>query len=151
MGRPGTGDSEVRIVAQNPNLYFPSLRLPEGVIMGRQNFWLAAVVGALVMFLLFFIPVAGPLFGGFVAGLIARGNPQNGAKAGFVAGIVGGILAATILIVGFPGMSGIFNRALAEFVIRAGFDIKMSIIPIALYHALLGLMGGAVGAALVKG
>jgi hypothetical protein len=119
--------------------------------MGRQNFWLAAVVGAIVMFLLFFLPVVGPLFGGFVAGLIARGNPKNGAKAGFTAGIIGGLLTATLLLVGFPGLIGIFNRALAEIVVRAGFDIKISIIPICLYHGLLGLMGGAIGAALVKG
>jgi hypothetical protein len=119
--------------------------------MGNQNFWLAAIVGAIVMFLLFFLPVVGPLFGGFVAGLIIRGTFKNGAKAGFTAGIIGGFLTATILIIGFPGLSGIFNRALAEIVVRAGFDIKLSIIPICLYHGLLGLMGGAVGAALVKG
>ena len=138
-------------MAQNPNLYFPSLRVPEGVIMGRQNFWLAASVGAIVMFILPILPVLGPLIGGFVAGLIARGNPKNGAKAGLVAGIVGGLLIAAILIAGFPSLAGIFNRALAEIVVQSGVDIKTSIIPIALYHALLGLMGGAVGAALVKG
>jgi hypothetical protein len=120
------------------------------VIMGRQNFWLAAIVGAIVMFLLFFLPVVGPLFGGFVAGLIARGNPKNGAKAGLVAGIIGGVIIATILIIGFPGFIGVFNRALADIVISAGFDSKLSIIPIGLYYALLGLMGGVIGAALAK-
>ncbi len=119
--------------------------------MATKNFWLAVIVGAIVMFLLSFLPLIGPLIGGFVAGLIARGNTKNGAKAGFAAGIIGGLLTATILIVGFPGLSGVFNRALAEIVVRAGFDIKISIIPICLYHGLLGLMGGAVGAALVKG
>jgi hypothetical protein len=119
--------------------------------MGKQNLWLAVIVGAIVMFILPILPVIGPLIGGFVAGLIVRGNSKNGAKAGFAAGVIGGILIAVILIAGFPSLSGIFNRALANIVTAAGFDIIISIIPISLYHALLGLMGGAVGAALVKG
>ncbi len=119
--------------------------------MGRQNFWLAAAVGAIVMFLLSILPVLGPIIGGLVAGLIARGNPKNGAKAGLVAGVIGGILVAVTLLAGFPNLAGIFNRALAEIVGQAGLDVTMSIILISLYHALLGLMGGAIGAALAKG
>ncbi|MDD1661513.1 MAG: DUF5518 domain-containing protein [Methanomicrobiales archaeon] len=119
--------------------------------MVNQNFWLAAIVGAIVMFLLSLLPVLGPLIGGFVAGLIARGHFKNGGKAGLVAGVIGGLLIAVILIAGFSSLAGLFNRALADIVVQAGFDIKTSILPIALYHALLGLMGGAIGAALVKG
>jgi hypothetical protein len=119
--------------------------------MGRQNFWLAAIVGAIVMFILPILPVLGPLLGGFVAGVIARGNPKNGAKAGLAAGIIGGLLIAALVIGGFTALTGIFNRALAEGIVRAGFDVTLSIIPITLYYALLGLMGGAVGAALAKG
>ena len=117
--------------------------------MGNQNFWLAAVVGAIVMFLLSFLPVVGPLIGGFVAGLIARGNPKNGAKAGGVAGIIGAILAAVIFIVGISVLSGIFNLALAGILRHEVLWIIL--IAIGLYHALLGLVGGAIGAALVKG
>lgn len=129
----------------------PPCEYLSGAIMSKQTFWLAAAVGAIVMFLLSFLPVVGPLFGGFVAGLIARGNPKNGAKAGLAAGVIGGILLATILIIGFPSLIGIFNRALADIVIGAGFDVKFSVIPLGLYYALLGLMGGVIGAALVKG
>ena len=117
--------------------------------MGKQNFWLAAVVGAIVMFLLSFLPVIGPLIGGFVAGLIARGNPWNGAKAGFVAGIIGAALAALVLFLGASILGGIFHHALAGILVGAGLGIIL--VAIGLYHALLGLVGGAVGAALVKG
>ena len=117
--------------------------------MGKQNFWLAAVVGAIVMFLLSFLPVIGPLIGGFVAGLIARGNPWNGAKAGFVAGIIGAALAALIFLLGPPAISGIFQYALAGLL--RPFGIAIILAAIGLFHALLGLVGGAVGAALVKG
>jgi hypothetical protein len=118
--------------------------------MGRQNFWLAAIVGAIVMFLLSILPVLGPLVGGFVAGLIARGKLKAGAKVGVVAGIIGGVIIAVVLVAGFPGLAGIFNRALADIITKAGFDFRFSIIPIVLYYALLGLMGGAVGAAIAK-
>ncbi len=119
--------------------------------MGRQNFWLAAAVGAIVMFLLSILPVLGPLIGGFVAGLIARGNPKNGAKVGVVAGVIGGLIVASVLAAGYLGLAGIFNRALVEILDLAGFSSTLWIVSIVLYYALLGLMGGAVGAALVKG
>jgi hypothetical protein len=118
------------------------------VIMGRQNFWLAAIVGAIVMFLLSFLPVIGPLIGGFVAGLIARGKPWNGAKAGIAAGIIGAFLAAVIFLVGITVLGGIFNQALAG--VLAGFGLAFILAAILLYHGLLGLVGGAVGAAIVK-
>jgi hypothetical protein len=118
--------------------------------MGRQNFWLAAIVGAIVMFLLSLLPVLGPLIGGFVAGLIIRGNPKKGAKAGCVAGAIGGIIVASVLAAGYLGLAGIFNRALVEILGQAGFSSTLWIISIVLYHALLGLMGGAIGAALAK-
>jgi hypothetical protein len=117
--------------------------------MGRQNFWLAAIVGAIVMFLLSFLPVLGPLIGGFVAGLIARGNTWNGAKAGFAAGIIGAALAALVLFLGASVLGGVFRHALAGILIGAGLGILS--IAIGLYQAFLGLVGGAVGAALVKG
>ncbi|MDD1671198.1 MAG: DUF5518 domain-containing protein [Methanomicrobiales archaeon] len=117
------------------------------VSMSKQDFWLAAIVGAIVMFLLSFLPVLGPLIGGFVAGLIARGNPWNGAKAGFAAGIIGAILAAFILFLGASILGGIFHHALAGLLIGAGLAVV--IVVIGLYHALLGLVGGAIGAAIV--
>jgi hypothetical protein len=117
--------------------------------MVTKNFWLAVIVGAIVMFLLSFLPLVGPLIGGFVAGLIAKGDAWNGAKAGFAAGIIGAILAAVILFVGISVLGGIFNRTLAGILFGAGLGIV--IVAIGLYHAILGLVGGAVGAALVKG
>jgi len=111
--------------------------------MAAKNFWLAVIVGAIVMFLLSFLPLVGPLVGGFVAGLIARGGPWNGAKAGFGAGIIGALLAALILFVGVTVLGGIFNQALAGILIGAG--IGFVLVAIFLYHALLGLVGGAVG------
>ena len=116
--------------------------------MATKNFWLAVIIGAIVMFLLFFIPVVGPLVGGFVAGLIAKGGTMNGAKAGFGAGIIGAVLAAIILFVGASILGGIFHHALAGLLIGAGIGVVL--VAIGVYHAFLGLVGGAVGAALVK-
>ncbi|MDD1666719.1 MAG: DUF5518 domain-containing protein, partial [Methanomicrobiales archaeon] len=115
-------------------------------------FWLAVIVGAIVMFLLSFLPLVGPLIGGLVAGLIAKGDVWNGAKAGFGAGLIGAILAAVILLSLFDIFTiyTFFHRALAGILIRAGLGIFL-IAVIGLYHALLGLVGGAVGAAIVKG
>lgn len=119
--------------------------------MGKQNFWLGAAVGAIVIFLLSVLPVIGPLIGGFVAGLVARGTPGNGAKTGCLAGAIGGLIMACVLAAGYLGLAGVFNRALMEILSRAGFSSTLWILSIILYHALLGLMGGAIGAALVKG
>jgi len=116
--------------------------------MSKHNFWLAAIVGAIVMFLLSFLPVIGPLIGGFVAGIIARGNPWNGAKAGFVAGVIGAALAALVILLGASILGGIFHHALAGLLVGAGIGVIL--LAIGLYHALLGLVGGAVGAAIVK-
>ena len=113
--------------------------------MAAKNFWLAVIVGAIVMFLLSFLPLVGPLVGGFVAGLIARGGPWNGAKAGFGAGIIGALLTAVILFMGFTVLVGIFNQALMGILKQAGLGIIIVAI------VFLGLVGGAVGAALVKG
>jgi hypothetical protein len=116
--------------------------------MGRQNFWLAAVVGAIVMFIFFFLPFIGPLIGGFVAGLIARGTPKNGAKAGLAAGVIGAVLTALVFLLG-ANMIGIFTYARAG--VLSTFGTEVLLLFIGLYHALFGLVGGAVGAALAKG
>jgi len=116
--------------------------------MGRQNFWLAAIVGAIVMFLLTILPVIGPLIGGFVAGLIARGNLKNGAKAGLAAGIIGFALTALVFFLGASLFIGIFQYARAGFLATVAMEVLLLIA--AIYHALLGLVGGAVGAAIAK-
>ena len=116
--------------------------------MSRQNFWLAAAVGAIVMFIFFFLPVIGPLIGGFVAGLIARGTPKNGAKAGLAAGVIGAVLTALLFLLG-ANMIGIFQYARAGVLGSSGVEVLLLFA--GLYHVLFGLVGGAVGAALVKG
>src|SRR5512136_1219757 len=116
--------------------------------MSKQNFWLAAVVGAIVMFLLSFLPVIGPLIGGFVAGLIARGTPKNGAKAGLVAGIIGVILLALIFFLGASILTGFFQYARVGFLRTLVIEILLVIAVV--YHAFLGLVGGAIGAAIQK-
>ena len=116
--------------------------------MATKNFWLAVIIGAIVMFLLSFLPVIGPLIGGFVAGIIAKGGTVNGAKAGFGAGIIGAVLASIVFFVGASILGGIFHHALAGILIGAGIGVVL--VAIGIYHAFLGLVGGAVGAALVK-
>jgi hypothetical protein len=111
--------------------------------MAKGNFWLGVIVGFIVMIVLSFLPVIGALLGGFVAGIIARGGWWNGAKAGFVAGIFGAIVLGIILIVGstlFLGVVGFFG----------GLGVTVALIAIALYSAILGLVGGAIGGLIAK-
>jgi len=111
--------------------------------MAKGNFWLGVIVGFIVMIVLGFLPVIGPLLGGFVAGIIARGGWWNGAKAGFVAGIFGAIVLGIILIIGatlFLGVVGFFG----------GLGVTAALIAIALYSAILGLVGGAIGGLIAK-
>jgi len=133
---------------ENPNTFIPlpSEYRPEN--MASNNFWVGIFVGAIVMFLLFFLPVVGPLVGGLIAGLIARGGAWNGAKAGFGAGIIGAVLAAIIIFLGISVLGGIFHHALAGILI--GFGAGVLLVGLSLYHAALGLVGGAVGAAIAK-
>ena len=117
--------------------------------MSRQNFLLAAVVGAIVIFLLSFLPVIGPLIGGLVAGLVARGKIRNGAMAGVAAGLIGAALVALVFLLGPAPMTGIFQHALVG-VLRS-FGVAVILLVIGVLYALLGLVGGAIGAAIVKG
>ena len=149
MGGPGRGDSGAALGASGTRIFISRpCDYREVGYMATKNFWLAVIVGAIVMFLLFFLPVVGPLIGGFVAGLIAKGGTTNGAKAGFGAGIIGAVLAAIIFFLGVSVLFGIFHHALAGILVGAGLGVV--IVAIGLYHALLGLVGGAVGAALAQ-
>jgi hypothetical protein len=107
--------------------------------MAKGNFWLAALAGFIIMVLLGgFLPVLGPIVGGVVAGLIAKGGMWNGAKAGFVAGIFGALVTGIIALV-------IGTMALGLLGFLAAMGIGLVLVILALYFAVLGLAGGAVG------
>ncbi len=112
--------------------------------MAEGNFWFAALVGFIIMVLLGgVLPVLGPIIGGLVAGLIAKGGMMNGAKAGFVAGIFGALVTGMIILV-----IGTMALGLLGFLAAMGIGLVMVIL--ALYFAILGLVGGAVGGMLAK-
>ncbi len=107
--------------------------------MAKGSFWLGAGIGFILMVILGnALPVLGPVVGGFVAGLIAKGGLWNGAKAGFVAGIIG---ALVVIIAGLV----IGTLALGLFGFLAALGIGIILIALALYYAVLGCIGGAIG------
>jgi len=125
------------LMAPSLPTFFPRPDLPSS--MAKGSFWLGAVIGFIIMVIIGeSLPVLGPLVGGLVAGLVARGGIVNGAKAGFVAGIFGALVVlVTGMIVGtlFAGLFGFF----------VALGIGGILIITALYFAVLGLAGGAVG------
>lgn len=112
--------------------------------MAKGNFWLGAGIGFIIMVLLGnVLPVLGPIIGGLVAGLIAKGGLWNGAKAGFFAGLFGAIVVIVIgLVVG--------TLALGLFGFFVALGVGVILVITALYYAILGLVGGAVGGLISK-
>lgn len=112
--------------------------------MAKGNFWLGAAVGFVIMiFIRDALPVLGPIIGGFVAGLIARDGFMNGAKAGFCSGIFGALIIFILTsIIGLLGF-GLFGMV-------AGMGIGILFIALALYYAVLGAAGGAIGGMIAK-
>ena len=102
------------------------------------SFWLAVIIGFILMVVLGFVPVIGALVAGLVAGLIAGGGIWNGGKAGFFAGLLGAIIMSVIVILGGTFLLGIFG-----FI--SGLGISLVLIILALYHAVLGFIGGCAG------
>jgi len=102
------------------------------------SFWLAVAVGFVLMVVLGFAPVIGPLVAGLIAGLIAGGGVWNGGKAGFLSGLLGAVILSVMAIIGSTFLLGIFGLV-------AGLGIAGALIILALYHAVLGLIGGVVG------
>jgi hypothetical protein len=112
--------------------------------MAKGNFWLGAAVGFVIMVITgSALPVLGPVIGGFVAGIIAKGGFLNGAKAGFVAGIFGAIVA-----IAFGLVIGTFALGLLGFL--AALGIGAILLVLALYYAVLGCIGGALGGLIAK-
>ena len=114
--------------------------------IGSWNFWLGVIAGALVMFLLGFLPVIiGPLIGGIAAGFIARGDAWTGAKAGFAAGVLWILMVVAGLLV-FPGTSPGGMLLPGTF---AGLLVQPLMLLLLFYNGfiwgVLGAIGGTVG------
>jgi hypothetical protein len=117
----------------------------------RDKFWMAVIIGFLVMLafalitvnLLKFIPLLGPFIGGLVAGLIVRRNLIEGGKAGLVAGIIGGVVVSIDYLLGTAILQGI----LEPFAAFAGVLLVFIVV---IYFAILGWIGGAIGAMIRK-
>jgi len=115
----------------------------------RDNFWMAVIIGVVVMILFALItvnifqliPIFGPFIGGLVSGLIARKSIMNGGKAGLIAGIIGGVIVSIDFLLGTSFLQG----SVAPFAAAAG---SLVIIIAIIYFAILGWIGGAVGAVL---
>ena len=127
----------------DPGPIFFSIYVPV-ILMAKGSFWMGSAVGFVLMVLLGGpLPVLGPLIGGLVAGLIAKGGIGNGAKAGFTAGIFGALVVIIIgVVVGTLAM-GLFGFLLA-------LGIGVILVATALYFAVLGCVGGAIGGLISK-
>jgi hypothetical protein len=108
----------------------------------KNNFWLGAGVGAIIIIILdLIIPFLGPLLGGFVAGFIANGDVMNAGKAGLVAGILATIGIALVIL------AGIVAYPMAGFIPQLGVGYIL-FITITLYLALFAFFGGLIAGAL---
>lgn len=116
---------------------------------GQKTFWIAVFTGLIVMIvsglitvnILSFIPLLGPVVGGLLAGLIARKDIMKGGKAGLVAGIIAAVVISIDMLLGLGYVQG----SVALLVMAAGSLVMILVI---IYFAILGFIGGAIGAAL---
>ena len=110
----------------------------------KNNFWMGAFIGAIIIIIIdLMVPFLGPLLGGFIAGFIAKGGTLNGGKAGFVAGIIATIVIGLVII------AGMLSPPVAAYLPQMSTGYFL-IIPITLYLALFGLIGGLIAGALRK-
>lgn len=119
-----------------------SMKTPAAMVplmsSGYTSFWVAALIGFVVMVVLSPLPLVGPIVGGFIAGLLAGGGAWNGLKAGFTAGIFGAIVLGIIMVVGGTLLLGIVG-------FLGGTVGALTLIILAVYTGVLGLIGGAIG------
>jgi len=111
-----------------------------------KNFWIAVVIGVIVMLgfaLVFvnmfqFVPFVGPFIGGLAAGLIGRKSLLDGGRAGLVSGIAGGLIVSLDYLLD----TGLLRGATLPVATAAG---SIFVITSILYFAILAFIGGAIG------
>ncbi|WP_123537155.1 DUF5518 domain-containing protein [Halosimplex salinum] len=118
-------------------------------VEGREgDFWVNALLGAVVMVVLSWIPFA-TVLGGGVAGYLQRGTRTEGAKVGAVSGLIAaipvfGVLALVFSIFSFGAIAG--GEALGFLVFAAimlfAFAVTAAVV------AGTGAVGGYLGVAL---
>lgn len=116
-------------------------------------------IGAVIAFILVFVPVIGflaPLFGGGVSGYLQGRGISGGAAVGLVMAVLSGVPAFLLGVMGLlfgsiPLISGTIFGSIIGFVGAAG---GLLIIVLwffwTIYALMLGLIGGAVGGAVAS-
>ena len=114
------------------------------------------VIGTLLGFALFWLPLVGAIIalfiGGFVAGLIARGGAWNGFKAGFYSSMIVVIVAAVALVVLGGALGGLFGGLLgAGWGAAATGAVALLIVAVGAVISIIAGLGGAIGGRIRRG
>ncbi|MFB6150212.1 MAG: DUF5518 domain-containing protein [Haloarculaceae archaeon] len=109
------------------------------------DFWLNAVIGAVLTVVLSFVPVS-PILGGGVAGYLNRGTRTTGAKVGAASGLIAALpfFAVFSLLFGGIGFGALAGGSGAGFVIFLAI-MAFAVVVTALFAGGMGAVGGYLG------
>lgn len=109
------------------------------------DFWINAVIGAVVAVVLSFVPLS-PILGGGVAGYLHRGTRMAGAKVGAVSGLLAAlpVFAVFTLLFGGIGLGALFEGSAAGLAIFLGIMFFGVLITAAVAGG-MGALGGYLG------
>ncbi len=113
-----------------------------------RSLWLDALIGAVVTAVLSFVPLS-PVLGGGVAGYLHR-------ERGVTVGAISGLLAALPLLVVLWIVFGVFSFVLGAAEVPqgsalVGVVLTLVVVVVVAYSAVLGAVGGVLGASVTDG
>lgn len=120
----------------------------------RKRTWTNGAIGAVITFILFFVPVIGllsPLFGGGVSGFLQGDGPGGGAVAGIAMAVCSGVPAFALGVAGLalgsvPLLSdSVFLSVIGGVGALGGLFVLALWFAWTVYALMLGLIGGVIG------
>lgn len=125
----------------------------------KQRTWTNGAIGAVVTFVVFFVPVLGalsPVLGGGVSGYLQEDGLGGGAVAGIAMAVLSGVPALLLGVLGLGlGSVPLFSDSMFASLV-GGFGAIGGLFVLVLWFAwtvyalMLGLVGGLVGGAIVS-
>lgn len=126
----------------------------------RKRTWTNGAIGAVVTFVLFFVPVVGllsPLLGGGVSGFLQEDGAGGGAVAGIAMAVLSGVPAFAIGVAGLalgsvPLLSeSVFLSVIGGVSALGGLFVLALWFAWTVYALVLGLIGGVIGGVVAGG
>lgn len=126
----------------------------------KQRTWTNGAIGAVVTFVVFFVPVLGalsPVLGGGVSGYLQEDGVSGGAVAGIAMAVLSGVPALMLGVLGLGlGTVPLLGDSIIAGVVGGigaigGLFVLVLWFAWTIYALMLGLIGGLVGGAIVGG